>query len=518
MAIVKSYGVNCAVKVPRGASVVDTAREFVVRAEGWSASGKIDLRYIGNSKSQIDFWATLASVRNKCGRKKSNPRIEAEATGSAAADGNFALAVNTELEKGLITERCILALDPNGVALMDACLTSRSSDTSCACDDVALKVESLVLDPLNQPVVYSPELACERGADSSCQTERENYFDYASDDILQQDNDAFKSGSCLLEYTDTEHGLANYGQPHELRGERSDRNLCQLSTIFENGEDAEGFDLASDADFDAADGTCYDIGESDSECCNDMQIWRCENSGALDAIHKDLKSHDPNSDVNWPCVPCLGGHYSSRIEDVNDDDDDDDDCLDMTGSGKQHGAECDYRINNTSDEDCNASEGALSIDTPAPYAVAKRLQIFACPAGAIEPTDPAGTPFASVLECGNNAGIPHEATIRVDPSNVSLCDASWMKAGVEVALKTGSSNLHDSVLRGSGCSTRSFVSAWEVVANSGEHDDRPPCHLPGPMSSKPGASIVSTFDVLYGFWPVPTGGNRTGDSRESMES
>ena len=72
MAVVKSYDVACSVKLPLGATVEDSKKQFVVHAESTNNSGedRFRMKYSDDSRSQIDFWETLASVKKESRRKQ----------------------------------------------------------------------------------------------------------------------------------------------------------------------------------------------------------------------------------------------------------------------------------------------------------------------------------------------------------------------------------------------------------------------------------------------------------------
>ena len=63
--IVKSYGIDCTVKLPQGATVIDDVKRIIVRAENSPACGKLRLEYIDKSETLIDFWKTLSKANLK---------------------------------------------------------------------------------------------------------------------------------------------------------------------------------------------------------------------------------------------------------------------------------------------------------------------------------------------------------------------------------------------------------------------------------------------------------------------
>ncbi|KAI2498166.1 hypothetical protein MHU86_16309 [Fragilaria crotonensis] len=401
MAVVKSYGVSCAVKVPPGASVVDAAKKFVVRAEGSSARGSIDLRYVDNSKTQIDFWTTLASVRSE-----------------------YVSDTGLNKSKRIGDSRS----KPNGVASTDVRATSRKPDNSSACHDVPLKSDPLIQDPFDPPVVGLPKLAPQTDEDSSSLTDPDLDFDYASDDILYQDGEAFECAPRPVEL-----GLPNYGQ----------RN------------------------------------------CTNVERY---------------------SRVGYSCRRREDHAYVER---------------ESTGENKKYDSDLEYHIDVTSDKHWgDASEELLLSNTSAPYAEAKPLKItVACGSEGTRSPGSATDP-AENMEWENDHAINQPAIILNDNETVVwLPHENQMPTALGVPLTSPRSTLNGSDLCLADDSERSFSSLWEVVTNSRRNDDDHPCHLLGSISSVPSASIVSVvskFDVLYGFSPAPLRHGLKGNEKGSV--
>ena len=523
MAVVKSYGVNCAVKVPHGVSVVDPAKKFVVRAEGSSARGSIGLRYMDDSGSQIDFWTTLASVRSECKRKtRKGRRCEAKTTDATGFDTRVVSGMGLNKSERIGNSR----LNPNGVPSTDVRTTSRNPDVKC------------------EPLVQDPSEAClnkvdtQRVTDSSWHAEAYLDLDYASDDILQQDRDAIGFISRPVNYAQLE---SHCGGSAGMR--------FQLSDI---PEDAEGSDSSSDSD--TEDVTRCGLGETGSECCKRISTSVFSNSGALtDALHPDVEKLVPSLAVHTNDERSYGGGYSSHLQDDHtyddwesseedkqyDNDLDDhvvvtadkqcgdtsDDNLSIkksapyaeakplknwesTEEDKQYDNDLDDRVVVTSDEQCgDTSDDNLSIKKSASCAEAKPLKIFvACRSDGSRSPGSASDP-AENLEWENDPAMLPPATI-LNETTVPLPDSSQKPTALGVALTSPRSTLYDSNLCLADRSERSFSSLWEVVTNSRRHDEDHPCHLLGSVSSIPSASIVSIvskFNVLYGFSPGPIG-------------
>lgn len=506
MAVVKSYGVSCAVKVPPGASVVDAAKKFVVRAEGSSAGGSIDLRYVDNSKTQIDFWTTLASVRSECkGESRKGRRCEAKTTDSTCFNAKDVSDTGLNKSKRIGDSRS----KPNGVASTDVRATSRKPDNSSACHDVPLKSDPLIQDPFDPPGVCLPKLAPQTDEDSSSLTDPDLDFDYASDDILYQDGEAFECAPRPVEL-----GLPNYGQ-RELHGEVSNRKHFQLSDI---PEDTEETDSSSHSDFDSdtEDATQCELGEPGSECCKSINTLGCLNSVALaEVLGRDTERLVSTLDVHKNVERHSRVGYSCRREDHAYVE------RESTGENKKNDSDLEYHIDVTSDKHWgDASEELLLSNTSAPYAEAKPLKItVACRSEGTRSPGSATDP-AENMEWENDHAINQPAIILNDSETVVwLPHENQMPTALGVPLTSPRSTLNGSDLCLADDSERPFSSLWEVVTNSRRNDDDHPCHLLGSISSVPSASIVSVvskFDVLYGFSPAPLRHGLIGNEKGSV--
>jgi hypothetical protein len=74
--VVLSYSVVCSVKLSLGAKVQDPKKQFVVQAERSNSAkaSSVRIKYRDNSRSQIDFWETLAVVKRESIRKRRKSR------------------------------------------------------------------------------------------------------------------------------------------------------------------------------------------------------------------------------------------------------------------------------------------------------------------------------------------------------------------------------------------------------------------------------------------------------------